>query len=286
MLNAASHALASDYRQQAEKAPELVCISISAVAALMEDNIHGPDRLRGWLTPTELRTFQAFSVRKRRLDWLAGRLAAKETIRASLETGGRDSFRTIEIVPSTSTADSGRPRYTVDGHEGPLGLSICHAGDIAAAALACDPNWEIGIDLERVRPREASLESVALSDRERHQLRSLESAERHRAVTLIWVMKESLLKALGVGLRMPLGQLTVHLERLQDCSTSITDGASYSGVTQSSEHALFSIEREADHLHPLLPKLGQLPMRLSTFSLEDALGCWVMLPTEEESWRR
>ena len=285
MLNAASHAPASDYGQQAEKAPELVCISISAVGALMEEEIHGPGRLRGWLTPTELRTFQAFTVPKRRLDWLAGRLAAKEAIRARLDTGGRDSFRTIEIVPSILAQDSGRPRYTVHGHEGPLGLSICHAGDIAAAALASYPKWEIGIDLERALPREASLESVALSNRERHQLRSLEFADRHRAVTLIWVVKESLLKALGLGLRMPLGQLTVHLERIRDCCTSTTDDTSYSGVTALAGEPLFSIEREADHLHPLLPKLGQVPMRLSTFSLEGALGCWVMLPAEEESWR-
>lgn len=287
MLNLLSHEANSDAGQAtAEPAPQLVCVSISAVAALAEHSVRGPARLRGWLSPAEMRTFQSFRMRKRRLDWLAGRLAAKEAIRARLETGSRDSFRTIEIVPSTSPSDSGRPRYRVRGQEGLLGLSICHSGDIAAAAVTCRPGWEIGIDLDRVVPHEASLESVALSQWERDQLRFFHSANRDRAVTLIWVIKEAFLKAIGLGLRMPLGQLSVHLERLQNPFGPGIDDVNLADITPVSEKPLFSIDREAAHLHLLLPKLAVLPMRLSTFSLADALGCWVMLPTGETLWRR
>ena len=273
-------------RESARTVPELVCVSIRAVAQLIDDKTHGRSRLEDWLTTTEMRTFQAFTIPKRRLDWLAGRLAAKEAVRARAETGGRDSFRTIEICPSTSAIDSGRPRYTVHGNEGAFGLSICHAGDTAVAALSCRPEWEIGVDLECVLPRNASLESVALSQQEQHQLGSLEGTSRDRAVTLVWVMKEAILKALGLGLRMPLGQLSVHLERLPDCFIPAAGEASCLAVNPATTGPMFSIDRQVGHLHPLLPKLEQLPMLISTFSLGDALGCWVTLPAEEALWKR
>lgn len=287
MLDLASSSMSCGCGPEAVRAePELVCVSIRAVAALVEDAALGGSRLEHWLTAAELRTYLAFAVPKRRLDWLAGRLAAKEAVRAKAPAGRSVSFGDIEIYASASAIDGGRPRYTQHGQEGSCGLSICHSGDTAAAALSSRCGDEIGLDIECVSPRGTSFERVALSQHELEQLRDLKGAARDRAVTLVWVMKESLLKALGIGLRMPLPQLRVHLEALDGYTAGHFGDIGSATVTAPGGEPIFSIDSRAAHLHPLLPQLGHLPMTVSTFSLGDALGCLVTLLREEEPWKR
>ena len=155
------------------------------------------------LTPDELRRCSAFRVPKRRREWLAGRMAAKDAVRLRHPSG------TVEIQSVEAGPARGRPFYTIDGHEGPYGLSLAHAAGVAVAALAPCAGERIGIDLEPVFERDESFEGVAFSRREIAALRAIGREERAGAATAAWVLKECLLKAIGTGLRVPLTQIEV-----------------------------------------------------------------------------
>lgn len=158
---------------------------------------------RKWLTGAERETYAQLRTAKRRADWLAGRAAAKQVVRA------RHASIFIEIASVTEGDDKGRPIYFVDGVAGPYSLSIAHSADVAVAALSCVRDQRIGIDIERVETRDASFEAVALSKEERAWMSLVDDHSRPELVTRIWVIKEALLKAVGIGLRFPLPQLSI-----------------------------------------------------------------------------
>lgn len=163
-----------------------------------------------WLAPRECETHARLTVPKRRREWLAGRVAAKELVRRRHRLG-MSALRRIAIEAPQEGPNKGKPFYRIDDALGPFDLSISHSGDVAIAALAAAEGERIGIDVEQIAPREESFEELALSRRERDAIAHLRGEARSLAVTERWVLKEALAKALGTGLRLHLEQVTVHL---------------------------------------------------------------------------
>ena len=223
-----------------------------------------------WLTPEEQRAFAAFRVPKRRREWLAGRWVAKEIVRQRHGLQGPEAWQDIQIGSVRGGLEHGRPVYTLHGHPGPFALSITHCSGVALAALACRENLRLGVDLERVQLRGESFEAVALSGVEIERLRGVCGETRWRAVTRIWVLKEALAKALGIGLRLPLPLLSVR------CSLDGSWSAELDAIS-------FSVDRRAQHLHPRLPSLERAPIAAIPFALGDALGACVVMPRWEET---
>ena len=126
----------------------------------------------------------------RRREWLAGRCAAKRAISAFRGVG--TPLHHIELEPRT---DAG-PRCLVYDHVerwtlAPLVLSIAHADGVAVAA-ASSHSSRIGIDVEH----RGEIPPV----HQRYFLAPSEHAHARRlGVTLIWVLKEALWKALGLS---------------------------------------------------------------------------------------
>lgn len=87
----------------------------------------------------------------------------------------------------------------------PPGWRICfnlsHSEN--AAALAIANGFEVGIDIEQVRPVEASVTREVFSPDERAQFDALPDHERQRVFFESWVRKEACLKALGTGFARP-----------------------------------------------------------------------------------
>ncbi|MER6557605.1 4'-phosphopantetheinyl transferase superfamily protein [Streptomyces sp. NPDC001027] len=88
-------------------------------------------------------------------------------------------------------------------------FSVTHSG--AVIGVAVSPDAAVGLDVEDV---EAPLDvegaaRTALSEAELAALHALSPAERRPAFLRVWTRKEAVLKALGVGLRMPLRGLEV-----------------------------------------------------------------------------
>ena len=87
----------------------------------------------------------------------------------------------------------------------PPGWRICfnlsHSEN--AAALAISSGFEVGIDVEQVRPIEESVPLEVFSTRERAEFTALPDAERQKVFFESWARKEACLKALGTGFTLP-----------------------------------------------------------------------------------
>ncbi|MCX7792272.1 MAG: 4'-phosphopantetheinyl transferase superfamily protein [Chloroflexaceae bacterium] len=95
------------------------------------------------------------------------------------------------------------------GMSADLRFNFTHSHDLALCALS--RNREVGIDIEQVQPQ-VPFEAIAttfFSDREQLALASLPPAQRSRGFYRCWTRKEAFVKALGVGLSLPLRSFDV-----------------------------------------------------------------------------
>jgi 4'-phosphopantetheinyl transferase len=80
-----------------------------------------------------------------------------------------------------------------------LDVSVAHTGDHVAVALARGPR--IGVDVERIRDvNVVGLARSTFAGDEAAELAALPEGERVRAFFELWTRKESIVKALGVGI--------------------------------------------------------------------------------------
>lgn len=163
------------------------------------------------LTPAERRVWRSMAagdgigVDKRRIDWLLGRVAAKEALAVLLEEryGLRLNCADLEIVRD----GRGSPQVSGDwlAQTGePLALSIAHSGDVAAAVVGpARPGQRapgVGIDVEPVQRQDSAFADVAFSRQEQSLLANLAEPPADTWPLRIWCAKEAVGKALGYGL--------------------------------------------------------------------------------------
>jgi 4'-phosphopantetheinyl transferase len=173
------------------------------------------DRLSGFaeadlvaiLSPVERERLEGMRFPKRREEWLQGRYAAKKLLRSALTNqlaGIGDANLTI------GNRDSGEPFVIVEGWGELAGsISISHRGGYAAAAWCPDPGCRVGIDLELVEGRHPAFLEDYYSFNEIEFARHLVPQEQDLWITMAWSAKESILKALGLGLRLDLRRIEV-----------------------------------------------------------------------------
>ena len=126
----------------------------------------------------------------RRREWLAGRHAAKRAVSAFRGLG--TPLHHIELESRADCAPRCLVRDDVERWTlAPLVLSIAHTEGIAIA-VAASRSVRIGVDIER--------EDDIGPEQYRYFLAPSELAQAQRlGVTLLWVLKEALWKALGLG---------------------------------------------------------------------------------------
>jgi 4'-phosphopantetheinyl transferase EntD len=134
---------------------------------------------------------------RRRLEWLLGRIAAKDALRDHLQRrfGLSVAPADVEILPT----ETGRPRaigvWTRMVDSVPL-VSISHV-DGSAVAVAGDGMLGLGVDLERHGRMKPGMENVALTPREREMLEDFHGEERQAWSLRLWCAKEASAKATG-----------------------------------------------------------------------------------------
>jgi 4'-phosphopantetheinyl transferase len=95
------------------------------------------------------------------------------------------------------------------GRRGPW-FSLSHSAKLAAVAVS--PDLDIGLDIERRRPIDVDgLATRFFSSAEQAALARLPPAARIKGFFEAWTRKEAFLKALGLGLTMPLDAFAVSL---------------------------------------------------------------------------
>jgi 4'-phosphopantetheinyl transferase len=95
----------------------------------------------------------------------------------------------------------GKPRL-----DGPVFFNLSHSGNLAALAVA---PFEVGIDLEWVRPIEEDIAGQFFAPDEVARLISLPPEQRNRAFFTCWTRKEAYIKTRGAGLSLALDAFSV-----------------------------------------------------------------------------
>ena len=150
-----------------------------------------------WLSPNERDVLAGLTVLKRRSDWRLGRWTAKCLLRSRLDA--QFSIRGHGDIEVRAAADGG-PVVDIHGKLAPVTLSISHSNGLGLCALV-ESETSLGCDTELIEPRTAAFVSDFFSSEERDVVSRTQAGDRPFVETLIWSAKESVLKALRVGLR-------------------------------------------------------------------------------------
>ena len=183
-------------------------LQISLVKAALAAN--QAEILEEHLNRAERNRFHDLKHEKRRLEWLAGRIAAKAAVRLFL-----DLFTQPPSAVEVASSADGSP-YVVMAEAAlsspPPHISISHSGDIAAAVAGGRPG--IGLDIQEIN---ASIEEIAdefCTSAER-ELTGLSAGRIDAAaLTAVWTAKEAAWKAAAA--KWPMKELT--LDRLEQHS--------------------------------------------------------------------
>jgi 4'-phosphopantetheinyl transferase len=150
-----------------------------------------------WLQPAEQALLRRFRAPRRRRDFRLGRFAAKRALALFAGCEGAPARWRFEVRP----APGGAPQAFCDGAPLADALSISHSDGWAAAAVQRG-TASLGCDLERIEPRSPAFLEDYLTPSERAFVASGPESERPLRATLAWSAKESVMKALGEGLRL------------------------------------------------------------------------------------
>lgn len=159
--------------------------------------------------------------RHRRLEWLLGRVAAKDAVRRMYgeTTGRRPLPADVEVV----TDRLGRPTVVVESTDGRrrFVVSIAHAAGVGVA-LCTDNEQALGLGVD-VEPAAAvpDIETAALTDSEHLDLARVAPDQRAIVVLQAWCAKEAVAKALGTGLAAAGGPMAFEVVDLAHTNGSL-----------------------------------------------------------------
>lgn len=138
----------------------------------------------------------------RRLEWLLGRVVAKDAVRQHLKQ--RYSLilcpADIEILPDGDGRPVAQGPWTDQVACVPM-LSLSHAAGMAVAVVGNgDAGTGVGVDIEHVGRMNEDVEKLAFTPQERELLSSVRDAEKDGWPLQFWCAKEAVAKALGQGM--------------------------------------------------------------------------------------
>ncbi len=139
-------------------------------------------------------------------------LLARYLIRISL------SSYCDKISPEEWTFDTnhyGRPAVTNDGAPKDLHFNLSHSGGMVVCGFAS--TYEVGVDVENVTRicSHMSLAEHSFSQLEVEKLKTFESEKIPSEFFKFWTLKESYIKARGMGLHLPLDQFSFVVDKDQ-----------------------------------------------------------------------
>lgn len=176
------------------------------------------EKLYLYLTPEERARAERYLVDRPRQQFVGCRAALKFLLAGHLNCAVEDVKLEVErwgkpvLRQKTSRADN--ERWHTDAYQslstGSIHFSVSHSGDVGLIGLSTLP---IGVDLEMLRPRisVASLNNIMLSELERENWKSISLRQHEEQMLRLWVCKEALLKALGLGIAECLQQVSFPL---------------------------------------------------------------------------
>lgn len=176
----------------------------SWVPSSLTDIVHLKEQ---WLHPAEIEVWEALPAPARRHSLLAGRIAAKLAI-ATLS--GQADPRRVHIAPGCF----GQPIVCENGSQ--LIVSITHT-DGLVLAVAADARSVVGIDAELIQEKSSRGLCAFLADEAEHWRPWLPNLSDTEMLFTLWSQRESMGKALRIGLTSPKSVYQLQsLEQLDD----------------------------------------------------------------------
>lgn len=152
------------------------------------------------LSPTEREEWlEMQGATSRRVEWLFGRAAAKESVRRYLQKYHQARWTAADITVWAD--DSGKPHPLGSWREhtaAHIDLSIAHTSKLIVAAVAA--NARIGIDIEAIGRDLSEDFTRGVFTHEELEL-AAQTGEAPTAMLRFWCAKEAISKALGTGIR-------------------------------------------------------------------------------------
>ncbi|HTK76676.1 MAG TPA: thioesterase domain-containing protein [Gemmataceae bacterium] len=188
--------------------------SASAAPPLAENAVHlwqvrldgGEERERRFastLAPEELARAERFHFRIDRQRWVIGRGAVRQVL------AGYVGVRPADV--RLCYGSQGKPALAGESDRGRVNFNVSHSGELLFLAIAKER--EIGVDVERIRPRSdwRELAGRYFAPAEVAALDRVPDAARDRAFFQCWTRKEAYIKAHGLGMSLPLDRFAVSL---------------------------------------------------------------------------
>jgi 4'-phosphopantetheinyl transferase len=153
-----------------------------------------------FLSDSEAERLAALPTEKRRRDWLLGRWTVKRLLQTVIwetnhTTVPLDLITVINASSGVPTIESQLPLV-----HGQFSISISHSQGQALVTAVAKPNWPIGCDIEKITPRSENFIDDYFTEAEALLVRQVKGEQRDVLVTAVWSAKESVLKALHLGL--------------------------------------------------------------------------------------
>jgi phosphopantetheinyl transferase (holo-ACP synthase) len=163
------------------------------------------------LTDTEYSIFEKLKIKKRKAEWLSGRIASKRAFAKHIEfLNNSNIVSTISILNNQN-----RSPYIVNHPE--LHLSLSHSHEYAVAVIA---PFNIGIDIEKIEPRPDSLAGYFCSQEERAVLET-DPMQKDELMTFFWSRKEAVSKFLQLGGKLNFNQISTVNDKVEISKESI-----------------------------------------------------------------
>ena len=159
-----------------------------------------PPHKSTFLSDSEADRLATLTTEKRRRDWLLGRWTAKRLLQTVIWETSHTTVP-LDLITVANNAD-GVPTIAsqlplVDGQ---YSISLSHSHGQALVTAVAKPNWPIGCDIEKVAPRGEAFIDDYFTETEALLVRQVAGAQRDLLTTAVWSAKESVLKALHLGL--------------------------------------------------------------------------------------
>lgn len=112
----------------------------------------------------------------------------------------------VAIPPTVERDSAGKPYFKemTDGH-----FNLSHTSGMVACAISPYP---VGVDLEKVKTVKQKMADRFFHPQESLWVKNRTSQGYDRAFCEMWVLKESFVKALGTGLRLPMADYHIRME--------------------------------------------------------------------------
>lgn len=171
--------------------PELVLVNLDQLHQRLESGALEP---ADYLAPEELATYHQFKYQKRQLEWLGGRLAAKQAVlRATEQEITGPAMREWSICADVH----GKPFFVKSTGKNLPALSISHSHGKALAMTT--ENRDCGLDLQKISAATIRVKEKFCTPAEEKTVMALTLPDNIEAtgLTLLWAAKEALRKARG-----------------------------------------------------------------------------------------